>query len=158
MFLSQNIHMTYLMSNMEMAQQSGLFLLMNLLSLKFILQNVLPAHIPDIEVLVDAITIVYDEASNGGSPHLVPMACIEAGNDHSLPNLSLRFLSTLSSLFILFSCSVPTDANIYLYKLEKEQPQSERGFFDFFSICLVMLSNYYILFCSHILNVGLWLS
>ena len=62
------------------------------------MQNVSPAHTPDIVVFLDAITIVFEEASKEGSPCSLPMACIEAGNDHSLPNLPLRLLSTLVSL------------------------------------------------------------
>ncbi|XP_019076335.1 uncharacterized protein LOC100255337 isoform X2 [Vitis vinifera] len=54
------------------------------------IKNVSPAHTPDIVVFLDAITIVFEEASKGGSPCSLPMACIEAGNDHSLPNLPLR--------------------------------------------------------------------
>ncbi|CBI29239.3 unnamed protein product, partial [Vitis vinifera] len=54
------------------------------------IKNVSPAHIPDIVVYLDAITVVFEEASVGGSPRSLPMACIEAGNDHCLPNLALR--------------------------------------------------------------------
>ncbi|RVX02041.1 hypothetical protein CK203_025443 [Vitis vinifera] len=46
------------------------------------IKNVSPAHIPDIVVYLDAITVVFEEASVGGSPRSLPMACIEAGNDH----------------------------------------------------------------------------
>ncbi|KAK8657596.1 hypothetical protein V6N13_035827 [Hibiscus sabdariffa] len=54
------------------------------------IKNVSPAHIPDIVVYVDAITIVLEEASKDGPPASLPIACIEAGEDHSLPNLALR--------------------------------------------------------------------
>ncbi|KAL5826497.1 hypothetical protein ACOSQ3_018348 [Xanthoceras sorbifolium] len=54
------------------------------------IKNVAPAHIPDIVVYIDAITIVFEEASKGGPLSSLPIACIEAGNDHSLPNLALR--------------------------------------------------------------------
>lgn len=57
---------------------------------KFILQNVSPAHTPDIMVFLDAIMIIFEKASKGGPPLSVPIACIEAGNDHNLPNLALR--------------------------------------------------------------------
>ena len=67
----------------------------------FFLQNVSPAHTPDIVVYLDAITVVFEEASVGGSPRSLPMACIEAGNDHSLPNLALRSLSTLIILIFV---------------------------------------------------------
>ncbi|GAV68587.1 hypothetical protein CFOL_v3_12090 [Cephalotus follicularis] len=54
------------------------------------IKNVSPAHAPDIVVYIDAISIVFEEASNGGPPSTLPIACIEAGNDHSLPDLALR--------------------------------------------------------------------
>ncbi|KAI3467400.1 hypothetical protein Pfo_024063 [Paulownia fortunei] len=53
-------------------------------------KNVSPAHAPDIVVFIDAITIVFEEASKGGPPLFLPIACIESGNDYSLPNLALR--------------------------------------------------------------------
>lgn len=62
--------------------------------LQVLLQNVSPAHTPDIVVYIDAITIVFEEASKGGPTSSLPIACIEAGNDHSLPNLSLRLFFT----------------------------------------------------------------
>ncbi|KAL5553950.1 hypothetical protein UlMin_041351 [Ulmus minor] len=54
------------------------------------IKNVSPAHIPNIVVYIDAITIVFEEASKGGQSLSLPVACIEAGTDHSLPNLALR--------------------------------------------------------------------
>ncbi|XP_048427851.1 uncharacterized protein LOC125471475 [Pyrus x bretschneideri] len=54
------------------------------------IKNVSPAHAPNIVVYIDAITIVFEEASKGGQSLSLPIACIEAGNDHSLPNLALR--------------------------------------------------------------------
>ncbi|KAI8562965.1 hypothetical protein RHMOL_Rhmol03G0077000 [Rhododendron molle] len=58
--------------------------------LLLILQNVSPAHAPDIVIYLDAITVVFEEVSKGG-PHIsLPFACIEAGNGHRLPNLALR--------------------------------------------------------------------
>ncbi|XP_039069283.1 uncharacterized protein LOC120215785 [Hibiscus syriacus] len=54
------------------------------------IKNVSPAHIPNIVVHVDAITVVLEESSKVGPPASLPVACIEAGNDHSLPNLALR--------------------------------------------------------------------
>ncbi|XP_037492075.1 uncharacterized protein LOC105649777 isoform X2 [Jatropha curcas] len=54
------------------------------------IKNVCPTNNPDIVVYIDAITIVFEEASKGGSPSSLPIACIEAGNDHCLPNLALR--------------------------------------------------------------------
>lgn len=56
------------------------------------IKNVAPAHIPDMVIYLDTITIIHEEASKGGSgpPLSLPIACIEAGNDHSLPDLALR--------------------------------------------------------------------
>ncbi|XP_054825360.1 LOW QUALITY PROTEIN: uncharacterized protein LOC129322920 [Prosopis cineraria] len=54
------------------------------------IKNVAPAHAPEIVIFVDAISLVFGEATDGGPPSSLPIACIEAGNDHSLPNLSLR--------------------------------------------------------------------
>ncbi|KAF3431408.1 hypothetical protein FNV43_RR26139 [Rhamnella rubrinervis] len=54
------------------------------------IKNICPAHAQDIVVFIDAITIVFEEASKGGQPLSLPIACIEAGNEHSLPNLALR--------------------------------------------------------------------
>lgn len=69
-----------------------------LLSYHFVLQNVSPAHAPHIVVYIDAITIVFEEASKGGQSLSLPIACIEAGNDHSLPNLALRLFLCLGIL------------------------------------------------------------
>ena len=57
------------------------------------MQNVSPAHLPDIVVYIDAITVVLEEASKVGPPASLPIACIEAGDDCSLPNLALRLFS-----------------------------------------------------------------
>ncbi|GAB2274741.1 hypothetical protein Dimus_009514 [Dionaea muscipula] len=54
------------------------------------IKNVSPAHIPDIIVYVDAITIIYEEATKSGPPLSIPITCIEAGTEHNLPNLALR--------------------------------------------------------------------
>ncbi|KAL5061527.1 hypothetical protein RYX36_023264 [Vicia faba] len=54
------------------------------------IKNVAPLHAPDIVIFIDAITIIFEEATKAGPPSSLPFACIEAGNDHSLPNLSLR--------------------------------------------------------------------
>ncbi|KAL5165319.1 hypothetical protein HKD37_18G050460 [Glycine soja] len=59
------------------------------------IKNVAPAHVPGIVIFIDAITIVYEEATKSGPPSSLPIACIEAGNDHSLPNLALRYLRHL---------------------------------------------------------------
>ncbi|WOH12652.1 hypothetical protein DCAR_0832159 [Daucus carota subsp. sativus] len=54
------------------------------------IKNVSPAHTPEIMVYLDAIMIIFEKASKGGPPLSVPIACIEAGTDHCLPNLALR--------------------------------------------------------------------
>ncbi|KAI3516388.1 hypothetical protein L1887_15303 [Cichorium endivia] len=54
------------------------------------IKNVSPAHVPDIVIYLDTITIIHEEASKGGPPLSLPIACIEAGSDHSLPDLALR--------------------------------------------------------------------
>ncbi|TKY58797.1 hypothetical protein E2542_SST15868 [Spatholobus suberectus] len=54
------------------------------------IKNVVPAHVPDIVIFIDAITIVFEEATKSGPPSSLPIACIEAGNDYALPNLALR--------------------------------------------------------------------
>ncbi|KAK6912738.1 hypothetical protein RJ641_022339 [Dillenia turbinata] len=54
------------------------------------IKNVAPAHTPDLVVYLDAITVIFEEASKSGPPISLPITCIEAGNDHSLPNLILR--------------------------------------------------------------------
>ena len=77
-----------------------------------VLQNVAPAHVPGIVIFIDAITIVYEEATKSGPPSSLPIACIEAGNDHSLPNLALRFLFFFKNLIVfcivtcLISCCI----------------------------------------------------
>ncbi|XP_020254395.1 uncharacterized protein LOC109831479 isoform X2 [Asparagus officinalis] len=53
-------------------------------------KNVTPAHLPDVTIFLDSIAIIFDEASKGGPPLSLPIASIETGNGHSLPNLSLR--------------------------------------------------------------------
>ncbi|XP_020081782.1 uncharacterized protein LOC109705460 isoform X1 [Ananas comosus] len=54
------------------------------------IKNVSPAHIPDIVIFFDAISIVCEDASKGRAPVTLPIASIEAGNCHSLPSLALR--------------------------------------------------------------------
>ncbi|XP_047330387.1 uncharacterized protein LOC124933977 [Impatiens glandulifera] len=54
------------------------------------IKNVAPAHLADIVVYLDAISVVYEEAPKGGPPVSLPIACIEAGDGHNLPNLTLR--------------------------------------------------------------------
>ncbi|KAG8654050.1 hypothetical protein MANES_05G096500v8 [Manihot esculenta] len=54
------------------------------------IKNVSPKRNPEIVIYIDAITIVFEEASKAGLPSSLPIACIEAGNAHYLPNLALR--------------------------------------------------------------------
>ncbi|KAH1058364.1 hypothetical protein GYH30_002775 [Glycine max] len=54
------------------------------------IKNVAPIHAPDIVIFIDTITIVLEEFTKNGSLSSLPISCIEAGNDHSLPNLALR--------------------------------------------------------------------
>ncbi|TKY69729.1 hypothetical protein E2542_SST06011 [Spatholobus suberectus] len=54
------------------------------------IKNVAPTHAPDIVIFIDTITIVFEEFTKNGSLSSLPISCIEAGNDHSLPNLALR--------------------------------------------------------------------
>lgn len=70
-----------------------------LLLYDFVFQNIAPAHLPDIIIFLDAIAIVFEEASKGGPPFSLPIASIETGNGHSLPNLPLRFVLCSFSVF-----------------------------------------------------------
>ncbi|KAK8968903.1 hypothetical protein KSP40_PGU003299 [Platanthera guangdongensis] len=54
------------------------------------IKNVSPADLPDIIIFLDSITIIYEEASKGNPPFSLPIASIETGNGHTLPNLPLR--------------------------------------------------------------------
>lgn len=63
-----------------------------------IMQNVSPAHVPDIVIYVDAITVIFEGASKGGPSMSSPVACVETGNDHGLPGLALRLIPSLISL------------------------------------------------------------
>ncbi|XP_022643262.1 uncharacterized protein LOC106776305 isoform X1 [Vigna radiata var. radiata] len=54
------------------------------------IKNVAPTHAPDIVIFIDTITLVFEELAQNGSLSSLPISCIEAGNDHSLPNLVLR--------------------------------------------------------------------
>ncbi|KAL0327200.1 UNVERIFIED_CONTAM: hypothetical protein Sangu_1798000 [Sesamum angustifolium] len=53
-------------------------------------KNVSPENARDIVVFIDSITIIFEEASKGGPPLSLPIACTEAGNEYSLPDLELR--------------------------------------------------------------------
>lgn len=79
------------------------------------IKNVSPAITPDIVVYIDTITIVFEEASKSGIPSSLPIACIEAGNDHSLPNLALRRGEEHS--FILKPASFVKDSKVHRERL-----------------------------------------
>lgn len=64
-----------------------------LLLIVIVLQNVAPAHAPDIVIFIDAINIIFEESTKSGAYSSLPISCVEAGNDHSLPNLALRLFS-----------------------------------------------------------------
>ncbi|KAJ6721803.1 hypothetical protein OIU85_024852 [Salix viminalis] len=75
------------------------------------IKNVSPAITPDIVVYIDTITIVFEEASKSGLPSSLPIACIEAGNYHSLPNLAIRRGEEHS--FILKPASFVKDSKVH---------------------------------------------
>ncbi|KAF9673508.1 hypothetical protein SADUNF_Sadunf10G0031500 [Salix dunnii] len=79
------------------------------------IKNVSPAITPDIVVYIDTITIVFEEASKSGLPSSLPIACIEAGNDHSLPNLAIRRGEEHS--FILKPASFVKDSKVHRERL-----------------------------------------
>ncbi|GAA0146122.1 hypothetical protein LIER_06149 [Lithospermum erythrorhizon] len=54
------------------------------------IKNRAPAHVPNIVVYIDAITIVSDDASRSGLPSSFPTVIIEAEEEQGLPNLALR--------------------------------------------------------------------
>lgn len=55
-----------------------------------LIKNVIPAHLPDVIIFVDSISVICEVAASGSPPVSVPIACIEAGNDDALPGLALR--------------------------------------------------------------------
>eukprot|EP00253_Pinus_taeda_P032342 PITA_32342 len=55
-----------------------------------LIKNVIPAHLPDVVIFVDSVSIICEVAASGSRPVSVPIACIEAGNDDALPGLALR--------------------------------------------------------------------
>jgi len=57
--------------------------------------------VKDIIVFIDAITIVFEEASKGGAPLSLPIASIEVGHGHSLPNLALRYMLLFSLILLM---------------------------------------------------------
>ncbi|KAL2510183.1 hypothetical protein Fot_33830 [Forsythia ovata] len=66
-----------------------------------------------------AVAIVFEESSNDGPPLSLPIACVEAGDVHCLPNLALR-LNVVKNILLfsyqqLHSGSVPRVMVIKLY-------------------------------------------
>ncbi|GLJ50540.1 hypothetical protein SUGI_1076840 [Cryptomeria japonica] len=55
-----------------------------------LIKNVVPAHLADVIIFVDSISIICEAAASGSPPVSVPIACIEVGDEHSLPGLPLR--------------------------------------------------------------------
>ncbi|RYR09533.1 hypothetical protein Ahy_B05g077886 isoform B [Arachis hypogaea] len=54
------------------------------------MKNVAPSNVPDIVIFIDTISIVLEETTRNGPMPSLLISCVEAGNDHSLPNLTLR--------------------------------------------------------------------
>ncbi|KMZ68287.1 hypothetical protein ZOSMA_241G00090 [Zostera marina] len=54
------------------------------------IKNICPIHVPDAVIYLDTINVIFEEAPKSDLPLSLPVSCIEAGNDHSLPNLPLR--------------------------------------------------------------------
>ncbi|GJM95646.1 hypothetical protein PR202_ga12412 [Eleusine coracana subsp. coracana] len=66
-----------------------------------IVKNIAPAHAKDIVVFIDAITIVFEEASKGGAPLSLPIASIEVltleATNMTSENLTLTVLAPEAS-------------------------------------------------------------
>ncbi|KAI3739320.1 hypothetical protein L2E82_29723 [Cichorium intybus] len=92
------------------------------------IKNVSPSHAPDIIIYLDAITVIFEESSKDGPPSSLPVSCIEAGNNHGLPDLPLRKVEEHS--FILkpttsvSSCNVEGERS---YQLLQLRPRSARS-------------------------------
>ncbi|XP_015965427.1 uncharacterized protein LOC107489172 [Arachis duranensis] len=54
------------------------------------MKNVAPSNVPDIVIFIDTISVVLEETTRNGPMPSLLISCVEAGNDHSLPNLTLR--------------------------------------------------------------------
>lgn len=83
------------------------------------IKNVSPAHVPDIVIYLDAITVIFEEASKGGPSMSSPVACVEPGNDHGLPGLALRkgeeHSFILKPATPLWSSNAPGDRSVYVF-------------------------------------------
>lgn len=81
-----------------------------------LIENVVPDHLPEIVIMVDSISIVCQSAGRSGTPLSLPLTCIEVGEDHRMPGLSLR-PGEQHSLILKpsnspFSASVTHDAKV----------------------------------------------
>ncbi|KAJ1423596.1 plant/MEB5-like protein [Sesbania bispinosa] len=107
------------------------------------IKNVAPAHAPNIVIFIDAINIVFVEPTNNGTLSSLPISCVEAGNDHSLPNLALRRGEEHS--FILkpstSTLKVQNDRNSQLSKLQYGNKTSKLSR-DQYAIMVACRSNY----------------
>ncbi|KAL1355106.1 hypothetical protein AAHE18_05G090800 [Arachis hypogaea] len=54
------------------------------------MKNVAPSNVPDIVIFIDTISVVLEETTRNEPMPSLLISCVEAGNDHSLPNLTLR--------------------------------------------------------------------
>ncbi|KAJ1386027.1 hypothetical protein SESBI_41158 [Sesbania bispinosa] len=107
------------------------------------IKNVAPAHAPNIVIFIDAINIVFVEPTNNGTLSSLPISCVEAGNDHSLPNLALRRGEEHS--FILkpstSTLKIQNDRNSQLSKLQYGNKTSKLSR-DQYAIMVACRSNY----------------
>lgn len=69
----------------------------------FFSQNVVPEHVSDVVIFVDSINLIFEESSKGNPSVSLPIACIEPGDDHCLPNLALRLVIYLDFEFAYIS-------------------------------------------------------
>lgn len=56
------------------------------------MQNILPpaGETADVVIYVDSVSIICQSASPGSPLLPIPIACVEVGEDHTLPSLTLR--------------------------------------------------------------------
>ncbi|KAH7277011.1 hypothetical protein KP509_39G030300 [Ceratopteris richardii] len=53
-------------------------------------ENVVPKHIAEVVIIIDSISIICQAPGSTSAASSVPIACIEVGENHKLPGLSLR--------------------------------------------------------------------
>ncbi|XP_049936987.1 uncharacterized protein LOC126410651 [Nymphaea colorata] len=64
-------------------------------------KNVVPEHASNVVIFVDSINLIFEESTKRKPFVSLPFACIEPGDDHSLPNIALRWMfqaTTMNSL------------------------------------------------------------